>query len=638
MAPPQGRRSASTGCCSAPTSPTPRACPTRRHFVKDIPDLRRRTRPGRSCATTCATCSAWRPDRLVGHRHGGRGPTLGSSSSRRPPLRRARAARRPWCGPRSTATPAPSRSRRSGTTWPALGWLGLAVAEADGGRGLRLRRAGRRARGAGPLGRARPDAPDGVGGRRRRPADAASPADAGAARRPRRRPPRRRRGPDRRRSTGGDAGGRRRRRRRRASGCASGTVGPVLCGALADVVIVPVTVDGEERVVRSSAATTAHRHRGRRRSTPPAAAGPAGAGRRARPLLPPGSTGPRSRRVGVALAAAEAAGGAAWCVDTAAAYARDRRQFGRPIGQFQAVKHRCADMLVRLEQARARGVGRGRRPSTATTPTGADAGLARRRRRRRSPSTPFVDVAKDCIQVLGGIGFTWEHDAHLYLRRALALRQLFGGAGALAARGGGPRRARRHPAPPPARPAARRPRRSGPTSRATVEAIAALPKDERRRPLADAGLIVPHWAPPWGRDAGAVEQLVIDQELRRARVRVPHLMVGAWAAPTIAAHGTPEQQERWVRPTLHGEITWCQLFSEPEAGSRPGRRSPPAATAHRRRLAAQRPEGVDDDGRRGRLGHLPGPHQPGGAQAPRHHLLRRRHVGRRASTSARCAS
>ena len=98
-----------------------------------------------------------------------------------------------------------------------------------------------------------------------------------------------------------------------------------------------------------------------------------------------------------------------------------------------------------------------------------------------------------------------------------------------------------------------------------------------------------------GRDAGAVEQLVIDEELRRASVRVPHLQVGAWAAPTIAAHGTPEQQERWVRPTLLGEITWCQLFSEPEAG-------PDLAALtttghpHRRRLAAQRPEGVDVDG------------------------------------------
>jgi alkylation response protein AidB-like acyl-CoA dehydrogenase len=80
-------------------------------------------------------------------------------------------------------------------------------------------------------------------------------------------------------------------------------------------------------------------------------------------------------------------------------------------------------------------------------------------------------------------------------------------------------------------------------------------------------LFVPHWAPPWGRNAGPVEQLVIDEELKKARLRRPHLAVGAWAAPTIATHGTPEQQERWVRPTLVGEINWCQLFSEPGAGS-----------------------------------------------------------------------
>jgi alkylation response protein AidB-like acyl-CoA dehydrogenase len=64
-----------------------------------------------------------------------------------------------------------------------------------------------------------------------------------------------------------------------------------------------------------------------------------------------------------------------------------------------------------------------------------------------------------------------------------------------------------------------------------------------------------------------VEQLLIDQELSRARLRRPNLAVGAWAAPTIAAHGDPEQQQRWVRPTLTGTIRWCQLFSEPGAGS-----------------------------------------------------------------------
>jgi alkylation response protein AidB-like acyl-CoA dehydrogenase len=246
----------------------------------------------------------------------------------------------------------------------------------------------------------------------------------------------------------------------------------------------------------------------------------------------------------------------------AAAHARDRRQFGRPIGQFQAVKHRCADMLVGLEQARA--VAWDAAAALDGDPGGDDTALAVAAAGAVAFEA-YAAAAKDCIQVLGGIGFTWEHDAHLYLRRALALRQLFGGAGpwraaaARAALAG----VRRHLAVD--LPAGAEALRA--EVRATVEAVAALPAHQRRSRLADAGLLVPHWAPPWGRDAGAVEQVVIDQELRRAGVRVPHLMVGAWAAPTIAVHGTPEQQERWVGPTLHGEITWCQLFSEPEAGS-----------------------------------------------------------------------
>lgn len=90
---------------------------------------------------------------------------------------------------------------------------------------------------------------------------------------------------------------------------------------------------------------------------------------------------------------------------------------------------------------------------------------------------------------------------------------------------------------------------------------------ERRRRFVRHGLISPHWPSPYGRDAGPVEQLVIDEELAAAHLRRPHLAVGAWALPTIIAHGTPEQQERWVAPTLAGEMWWCQLFSEPGAGS-----------------------------------------------------------------------
>ena len=78
---------------------------------------------------------------------------------------------------------------------------------------------------------------------------------------------------------------------------------------------------------------------------------------------------------------------------------------------------------------------------------------------------------------------------------------------------------------------------------------------------------MPHWPAPWGRGASPLEQLVIDEELAAAGVPRPHLAVGAWALPTLIAHGTAEQQERWVRPTLLGQLNWCQLFSEPGAGS-----------------------------------------------------------------------
>ena len=99
-----------------------------------------------------------------------------------------------------------------------------------------------------------------------------------------------------------------------------------------------------------------------------------------------------------------------------------------------------------------------------------------------------------------------------------------------------------------------------------VAEVAAAEGDQRVA-IAEAGLIMPHWPAPWGRGASPLEQLVIDEELAAAGVLRPHLAVGAWALPTLIAHGTTEQQERWVRPTLHGKLNWCQLFSEPGAGS-----------------------------------------------------------------------
>jgi alkylation response protein AidB-like acyl-CoA dehydrogenase len=103
--------------------------------------------------------------------------------------------------------------------------------------------------------------------------------------------------------------------------------------------------------------------------------------------------------------------------------------------------------------------------------------------------------------------------------------------------------------------------------RAFLDGVKELDGDEQRRAVADAGYLVPTWPAPWGRGANAVEQIVIDEEFRRAKVARPGIMVGSWALPPVIMYGTREQQERWIPPTLYGDITWCQLFSEPGAGS-----------------------------------------------------------------------
>jgi len=262
----------------------------------------------------------------------------------------------------------------------------------------------------------------------------------------------------------------------------------------------------------------------------------------------------------VAMLSAEAAGVTRWALDTAVAYAKVREQFGKPIGSFQAVKHLCAEMLCRTEQvavaaadaARAAQDGDARQLSIAAAIA---AGIA-------------IDAVKantkDCIQVLGGIGITWEHDAHLYLRRAYGIGQFLGG----------PARWLRRTA---------ELTQNGvrrdlgidlsdvadvrPEIADAVAGVAALADADRQAALAEAGLLAPHWPAPYGRGAGPAEQLLIDQELSAVGVTRPDLVIGWWAAPTILEYGTPEQVQRFVPATLRGEIFWCQLFSEPGAGS-----------------------------------------------------------------------
>jgi alkylation response protein AidB-like acyl-CoA dehydrogenase len=265
------------------------------------------------------------------------------------------------------------------------------------------------------------------------------------------------------------------------------------------------------------------------------------------------------------LLAAEAAGVAAWCVDTAVAYAKVREQFGQPIGGFQAVKHRCADMLCDLELARAAAWDAAVALDDPDPDTSASSrALAITVAAAITPQAA-IDVAKSLIQVLGGIGFTWEHDAHLYLKRALASRQILGGTtlwerhAADLARAG-VRRGRAVDL----GPDAAAPRVAVREFLATIDG---LDSQARRVAIADAGYLVPHWPAPYGRAAGPIEQLVIDEEFAKAGVQRPDLIIGNWALPTILGHGTDEQRARFAPPTLYGEIVWCQMFSEPGAGS-----------------------------------------------------------------------
>ena len=127
------------------------------------------------------------------------------------------------------------------------------------------------------------------------------------------------------------------------------------------------------------------------------------------------------RDLAAVVLAADACGTAAWALHTASEYAKVREQFGQPIGQFQGVKHLCADMLVRVEQARALTWDAARAVQEPDGVRELVSALA-----AADALDAAYSCAKDCIQVLGGIGFTWEHDAHLYLRRAVVARQLLG--------------------------------------------------------------------------------------------------------------------------------------------------------------------------------------------------------------------
>ncbi len=268
------------------------------------------------------------------------------------------------------------------------------------------------------------------------------------------------------------------------------------------------------------------------------------------------------------LLSAEAVGVARWATDTASNYAKIREQFGRPIGQFQAIKHKCAEMIADTERATAavwdaaRAIDEASQNNwdTATSNVEFAAAVA-----ATLAPTAAQRCAQDCIQVHGGIGFTWEHDTNVYYRRALMLAASFG-------RG------------------SEYPQKVVDTATTTgmravdidldpdteklreeirreVGALKAMDREQRKVALAEGGWVLPHLPTPWGRASSPVEQIIIAQEFTSGRVKRPPMGIATWVIPSIVAFGTEEQKQRFLPPTFRGDMIWCQLFSEPGAGS-----------------------------------------------------------------------
>jgi alkylation response protein AidB-like acyl-CoA dehydrogenase len=306
------------------------------------------------------------------------------------------------------------------------------------------------------------------------------------------------------------------------------------------------------------------------------------------------------------ILSADAVGIAAECTRSAAEYAKERIQFGRPIAMFQAVKHHCANMAVATEMATAATWDAARAAATGGDQLSYTAAVA------ATLAAPAADLCANLnTQVHGGIAITWEHEAHLYLRRATTLLHFLDADGAaadlvdLARRG--VTRAKTVELPPEAE-----------TIRADVRAfvdeLADLSEEEQKAKLVETGYAMPHWPKPYGRAAGPIEQLVIEQEFGTAKVTRPSYGITGWNILTLIQYGTEDQ-----------------VAALGEAGARPGGRVVPAVLRARRRLrrrrrhdqghpggrrlAGQRPEGVDL--RRPLLGHglRHRAHQPGRPQA-----------------------
>jgi alkylation response protein AidB-like acyl-CoA dehydrogenase len=274
------------------------------------------------------------------------------------------------------------------------------------------------------------------------------------------------------------------------------------------------------------------------------------------------------RAIITTLLSAEAVGIALWATETASEYAKIREQFGRPIGQFQAIKHKCAEMIATTERATAAVWDAARAIDEAAANDWGDASTHYQFAAAVAATLAPVAAqhcAQDCIQVHGGIGFTWEHDTNVYYRRTLGLVAAFGHTSQFGQRvfdtatTTGMRTLDIDLDPETEQLRAE--------IRAEVAGLKAIPREERNAAIAEGGWVQPHLPRPWGRASDPVEQIIIAQEFSTGLVKRPQMGIAAWLIPSIVAYGTEDQKQRFLPPTFRGEMIWCQLFSEPGAGS-----------------------------------------------------------------------
>ncbi len=282
----------------------------------------------------------------------------------------------------------------------------------------------------------------------------------------------------------------------------------------------------------------------------------------------------RAECIAVGLVASTTAGIAQWCVEAVTAHLRTREQFGKVIGTFQALQHNAAMLLVNSELATAAAWDAVRAVDESLDQHGlAAAGAA------VMAVSPAPDLVLDALTMFGAIGFTWEHDVQLYWRRATSLAASIGVQSRWARRLGqatctqqrdmsvnlGDAESDFRSRIAEILDSALALHNDRPGRQGDYEHFATGPQ---RTAIAEAGLIAPHWAPPWGIDAGPLQQLIIDEEFdKRPGLVRPSLGIAEWILPSVLRAAPKELQEKLIPPTRRGEIAWCQLFSEPGAGS-----------------------------------------------------------------------